>query len=137
MNDSNRKLLSEVVNKRLNEALLKGVNSDEGKLAFDEAMKAVDREIELKKLDEAKEVELKKLEEAKKEKLDNDKFKADEAKKDRIVRFIEIGALMIAVPIVDTICKKAYAKVICNFEKDYTFTTTPGRQLSGLFRFKK
>lgn len=126
MNDSNRKLLSEVVNKRLNDALEKGVGSDEGKLAFEEAMKAVDREIELEK-----------LEESRKDRTENIKVKSDEAKKDRIVRFIEIGALMVAVPIVDTICKRSYAKLICNFEKDYTFTTTAGRQLSGLFRFKK
>lgn len=75
--------------------------------AFKEAMDAIDRQNEL-----------------------------DKNNKDRIVKIAEIGAAIIAVPLIDAGCKKAFAKLICEFEKDYTFTTSAGKTLANLFRFK-
>lgn len=75
--------------------------------AFKEAMDAIDRQNEL-----------------------------DKNNKDRIVKIVEIGATIIAVPLIDAGCKKAFAKLICEFEKDYTFTTSAGKTLANLFRFK-
>lgn len=75
--------------------------------AFREAMDAIDRQNEL-----------------------------DKNNKDRIVKIVEIGAAIIAVPLIDAGCKKAFAKLICEFEKDYTFTTSAGKTLANLFRFK-
>lgn len=75
--------------------------------AFKEAMDAIDRQNEL-----------------------------DKNNKDRIVKIVEIGAAIIAVPLIDAGCKKAFAKLICEFEKDYTFTTSAGKTLANLFRFK-
>ena len=75
--------------------------------AFKEAMEAIDRQNEL-----------------------------DKNNKDRIVKVVEIGAAIIAVPLIEAGCKKAFAKMICEFEKDYTFTTSAGKTLANLFRFK-
>ena len=47
------------------------------------------------------------------------------------------AAGLILGPFIESACKRGYARMLCEFEKDYTFTTTAGRQLSGLFRFKK
>lgn len=82
-------------------------NEEAREEAFREAMDAIDRQNEL-----------------------------DKNNKDRIVKVVEIGAAIIAVPLIEAGCKKAFAKMICEFEKDYTFTTSAGKALGNLFRFK-
>lgn len=82
-------------------------DAENKKEAFEEAMEAIDRQNELEKNN-----------------------------KDRIVKCVEIGAAIIAVPLIEAGCKKAFAKLICEFEKDYTFTTSAGKTLANLFRFK-
>lgn len=74
--------------------------------SFDAAMKAIDRQIEL-----------------------------DKNCKDRIIKCVEIGAAIIATPLIEAGIRKAFAKTICEFEKDYTFTTSAGKSLSKLFKF--
>lgn len=83
-------------------------NGEESKAAFDEAMEAIDRQQTL-----------------------------DKDTKDRIVKVVEIGAAVLLAPLVEAGCKKAFAHMLCEFEKDYSFTTMAGRSLSGLFKFKK
>ena len=39
-------------------------------------------------------------------------------------------------PVIDYGVKKVFAKMLCEFEKDYTFTTTAGKTLSSIFKFK-
>lgn len=73
----------------------------------------------------------KKIEEAKM-KLEN-----DQAAKDRLIRCGEIALAVIVTPMIEAGCKKAFAKMICDFEKDYNFTTMAGRSLSSIFKFKK
>lgn len=73
----------------------------------------------------------KKIEEAKM-KLEN-----DQAAKDRLIRCGEIALAVIVTPMIEAGCKKAFAKMICDFEKDYNFTTMAGRSLSTIFKFKK
>lgn len=73
----------------------------------------------------------KKIEEAKM-KLEN-----DQAAKDRLIKCGEIALAVIVTPIIEAGCKKAFAKMICDFEKDYNFTTMAGRSLSSIFKFKK
>ena len=73
----------------------------------------------------------KKIEEAKM-KLEN-----DQAAKDRLIRCGEIALAVIVTPMIEAGCKKAFAKMICDFEKDYNFTTMAGRSLSAIFKFKK
>ena len=107
MGKKNKALLEEVINDRLNKALENG-DEEQANAVFEEAMQAIDRQIEL-----------------------------DKNNKDTLVKFVEIGAAVLLAPLVEAGCKKAFAKIICEFEKDYTFTTSAGRALSGLFRFKK
>ena len=124
MDGKNRELLQKVIENRLERALFAG--SDEDDRAFKEAMDAVGKQIEIDKL---------KAEEEKN--LREEETKKKEAKIDRIVQIAIFGSGLILAPVIDTGCKKIYARMLCEFEKDYTFTTTAGRALSGLFRFKK
>lgn len=50
------------------------------------------------------------------------------------LRVIEIAAAVVVAPIVEHKFRKGFAKMICEFEKDYNFTTTAGRSLSKLFK---
>ena len=85
-----------------------GNNPDEASEAFKEAMEAIDRQNTL-----------------------------DKDNKDRMVKFVEIGTAVVLAPLIETGCKKAFAHMICEFEKNDSFTTMAGKSLSGLFKFKK
>ena len=65
------------------------------------------------------------------------KFDADQAAKDRLIKCGEIALAVIVTPMIEAGCKKAFAKMICDFEKDYNFTTMAGKSLSSIFKFKK
>lgn len=106
MTKENRKLLEEVTKDRL-ETALTSKNEEEKKEAFKEAMEAISKQNDI-----------------------------SNAWKDRFIRCCEIGATVFLAPAVDYFFKKRFAERICLFEKDYTFTTTAGKSLSGLFRFK-
>ena len=102
-------------NKKLLEDVIKdrltkslGNDPDEASEAFKEAMEAIDRQNTL-----------------------------DKDSKDRIVKFVEIGTAVVIAPLIETGCKKAFAHMICEFEKNDSFTTMAGKSLSGLFKFKK
>ena len=102
-------------NKKLLEDVIKdrltkslGNDSDEASEAFKEAMEAIDRQNTL-----------------------------DKDSKDRIVKFVEIGTAVVLAPLIEVGCKKAFAHMICEFEKNDSFTTMAGKSLSGLFKFKK
>ena len=85
-----------------------GNNPDEASEALKEAMEAIDRQNTL-----------------------------DKDSKDRIVKFVEIGTAVVLAPLIEVGCKKAFAHMICEFEKNDSFTTMAGKSLSGLFKFKK
>ena len=102
-------------NKKLLEDVIKdrltkslGNDPDEASEAFKEAMEAIDRQNTL-----------------------------DKDSKDRIVKFVEIGTAVVIAPLIETGCKKAFAHMICEFEKNDSFATMAGKSLSGLFKFKK
>lgn len=65
------------------------------------------------------------------------KLEKDQAAKDRLIKCGEIALAVIVTPMVEAGCKKAFAKMICDFEKDYNFTTMAGKSLSTIFKFKK
>ena len=109
----NRDLLEEVTQNRLEEAL-SSTDDDKKAAAF--------KQIEISKIDASNNEEESKLK---------------GAKKDRIIRCVELGATVLLTPVLDYAFKKSFAKIICNFEKDYTFTTTAGKTFGGLFRFKR
>ena len=50
------------------------------------------------------------------------------------LRVLEIAAAVVVAPILEHKFRKGFAKMICEFEKDYNFTTTAGRSLSKLFK---
>ena len=207
MKKDNRDLLESLIQNRLEEALK---NEDENSKAFEEAMKAIDRQLEIDKREadmQKEELKLKhdkekeesrqqfeiereeskqhfevdiqtkrhefdlekeevksnldsirddknrnfqvQLEEMKQEfELHRDelnyyreKEKAElEAKKARnemLIKGIEIAAAVIVTPLIDMRCKTTFAQMLCEFEKDYNFTTMAGKSLSGLFKFRK
>ena len=83
-------------------------NPDEARAAFEEAMQAIDRQNEM-----------------------------DKDKRDKVIRVLEIGTAVVAAPLIEAACKKGFARMICEFEKDYNFTTMAGKSLSSLFKFRK
>ena len=111
MNKETVELLNQVAADRLTKCLAEG--SDEK--SFEEAMAAVDKQIQLDKLEQDKKNEV----------------------RAKIIKGVEIGTAVLVVPFIDFVIKHKYAELICDFEKDYTFTTTAGRSLSSLFKFKK
>ena len=147
----NMYMLEKVIGDNLDEANACELDSEEYKRAYKNAMGAIDRYIQIKKIEsEDKELEQKrlleerKLEDAKSEFekkliLENAKIEAskEDQKINRIIRIVEVAAIPAGLFVLDCLFKRYYMKQVCNFEKDYTFTTTPGRSISGLFKFKK
>lgn len=126
MEDQNKKLLNEVIEDRLTKVKESNIGDEESKQAFKEAMDAMSKQIEFDK-----------IETSEKQSRREDNFKKDEARKERIADICKFGAGLVAAPLLEFAFKKAFAKMLCEFEKDYTFSTTAGRSLSSLFRFKK
>ena len=207
MKKDNRDLLESLIQNRLEEALK---NEDENSKAFEEAMKAIDRQLEIDKREadmQKEELKLKhdkekeelrqkfdlvkeesrqhfeseiqdrreeheletlreksnldsmrddknrafqvQLEEMRQEfELHRDELnyyrekeraelEAKKARNEMLIKGIEIAAAVIVAPLIDTRCKTAFAHMLCEFEKDYNFTTMAGKSLSGLFKFRK
>jgi hypothetical protein len=111
----NKEQLDKVIDDRLESVLVYEEGSDEAKHAFKEAMKAIELRNEMEKIEDTKKSE----------------------KKNTVLKIVEIVAVPVGLFVLDAAFKTYYMKKVCNFEKDYTFTTTPGRGLSGLFQFRK
>ena len=124
MNDENKKLLDEVIKDRLETAKQSNAEADGNNAAFRQAMEAIDRQIEIEKINVSREEQSNKQDHSKKEM--------------EINTWIQIGGLvasMIIVPTMNYFYNMKYAKKLCHFEKDYTFTTTPGKATSKFFNF--
>ena len=126
MNNENKELLDKVIKDRLEKALDSNTDPEKSRAAFEQAMKAVDRWNELEKTKTSHD-----------EQVEKQKTSTKEAKVSTIIRCVEIAGTILLVPIVTTVWNRVYAKDLCNFEKDYTFTTSAGKSLSRLFRFGK
>lgn len=111
----NKDLLEKVIKDRLGSSLSENSDAEEKKQAFKEAMEAMDRKIEIEK-----------IESAKKDQTSN-----------RIVKVLEVAAVPAVLLTVENLFKFKFMKKVCLFEKDYTFTTTPGRSISSYFKFKR
>ncbi len=78
--------------------------------------------------------------EAEKIRLDNQKsvnnynLEQDKLSTQRLLKILEVTAAVVLTPMIDNKFRTKFAKLICNFEKDYNFTTTAGRSLSKLFK---
>lgn len=110
-------LLEKVIEENLKVASEWEPGTEEHDKAFKEAMNAIDRCIELDK-----------MEDKKKEQKDN-----------KVVKYIEVIAIPVGLVLLkgafDFATKWYFAKKVCNFEKEYTFTTTPGRSISSWFKW--
>lgn len=136
MNERNRELLDRVIENRLNEVLHPNAGSDEDKNTFKEAMDALNKKIELEKIETSHQEQIKKMEMEKERNHRDEIVKIEEARRDRIVQIgLFVGGAVLS-PMIERWIKTGYAKMLCEFEKDYTFTTSAGRALSSLFRFK-
>lgn len=109
-----KQLLEELVRDRLEKAADDGMTEEQKHAAFEEAMKATDRFVEINKIETNK-----------------------DKKFNLVIKFVELIAIPVALMAVDFLFKMRFTKTICNFEKDYTFTTTPGRGVSQFFKFKR
>ena len=166
MNETNRELLDQVINQNLSNALNAEEGSEEAKAYFRQAMDAIDRQINLNKVDcayqesyDKLEAEKSRIDEVEKEKLEieerkieienekseidkqnreqDEKFKAEEARNNLILRGVEIACGVIVTPIISYALNRGLSKVIMRWEEGNTFTTTPGKSLRGMFQFKK
>lgn len=126
MYGKNKEQLEKVYIYKLEEALNPDLDSEDSKIAFNQAMQVADRLIEVSKIEDSYD-----------EKIRDDELKEKESRKNRIVKGVEIAALVIVAPIIDFKIKKNLSRDFMNFEKEGTFTTTPGRATSSWFRFKK
>lgn len=125
-------LLEQVIKDRLKVAL-DDLESDESKRAFKEAMEAIDRMIQIERIDVSR-LELESKDRLEESKLNKSK---EEQRKNDILRIVEVVAVPVGLFVLDCLFKRYYMRSVCNFEKDYTFTTTPGKSISGLFKFKR
>lgn len=107
-------LLDKVVEDRLTKALDPNLSDEERKAALKDGMEVVDRQIQLEKIEDARK----------------------EQSKNRLIKVVEVAAIPTVMLVTDFAMKRYFMREICNFEKDYTFTTSPGRGIAGLFRLK-
>lgn len=123
MTKENKDLLNDVIQQNLKVANGKTQADERRKEAINNANQLIDRLIEVEKLEQSR----------------ND-FKTKivvDTRKDYILKAIEIGSAVLIVPLVDYLFKLSFAKVICEFELNDSFRSTPGRTLSSLFRFRR
>ena len=103
-------LFDEVLCDRLQRCLNDPTNEE----AFKQAMEAVDKDIEYDKMYLNREMR----------------------EREMIMDTIKMSIGGIVGLSLENMFKSRFARMLCEFEKDYTFTTTAGRSLSSLFKFK-
>lgn len=125
MIDKNKELLDKVIADRLATALSSDMESKEYSVAFNQAMEAIDRKLEMTKMDVSSDEQAKKQAAAKREAYVN-----------WAIRVAEIGIGVMIMPIVKHCMGRRDMKDLCMFEKDYTFTTSAAKSCSkSRFRF--
>lgn len=108
-----KELLEKVMQDRL-ERSLNATSDEEKDNAFEEAMKATDRCIEIEKIETG----------------------LQDQKVNRIVKIVEIAAVPVALAGLNYLFKKDFLKNVMRFEREDTFTGSGGRSISSWFRFK-
>lgn len=165
MTEENRVLLEEVITHNLTKSR-ESTDADEAKVYFNRAMEAIDKEINLDKVDCAytesqgklelerekyENIELKKISlenqkvDIEQQKFDqsiidreeDNKFRLSESTKTWIFRGVELGLMFGVGKYIDYKCNSRLSKKIMAWEKEETFTSTPGKSLKGMFRFGK
>lgn len=72
-----------------------------------------------------------------KREMEKAKLEINQARINSAIKVVEIAAAVVLAPFIDFRCKEEFAHMLCEFEKDYNFTTMAGKSLSALFKFKK
>ena len=113
----------------------------ENKLEIEDKKNEIQRRKNELEINAKKEVDKEKLRsESEKLRLDNQKsvnnynLEQDKLRTQRLLKVLEVTAAVVLTPMIDNKFRTKFAKLICNFEKDYNFTTTAGRSLSKLFK---
>lgn len=113
----------------------------ENKLEIEDKKNEIQRSKNELEINAKKEVDKEKLRiESEKLRLDNQKsvnnynLEQDKLRTQRLLKVLEVTAAVVLTPMIDNKFRTKFAKLICNFEKDYNFTTTAGRSLSKLFK---
>lgn len=131
---NNKNLMDEVIKDYLEIAHSEESDEETKSKAVDKAMKLMDRAIEIEKIEAAKN--------EKKENLELEKAKVariqEEQKKNNTIRYIVEVGVPVVLFIGNFAVNSHFLKKVSNFEKDYTFTTTPAKNIvSNLFKFRK
>jgi hypothetical protein len=116
MDDKQKELLNKVIENRAELALDSSLSADERKAAFTDAMSAYDRANKIEEIEASRE----------------------QAKKNRIIKWVEVGGAIL-VPIIvlgiKEFCKSKFGDKVMRFEKEDSFTSTPGKSsMSSYFR---
>lgn len=68
----------------------------------------------------------------------SDKIKDnDKLDKHDVIKLIEIGGSVLLVPVIDYFVKRSFVRDVCKAEQFESFTTTAGRTIGQIFRFKR
>lgn len=137
MNEKDLKdLLAEVAADRLQKALENDPgNDDYDSEAFDEGITAVKAYTEMVKVDDAHNEELGRQELEKDKQESDKKFKMSESTKEKIIKGVELGLVVVVAPIIGYKCNKNLAQFLCKAEQFESFTSTAGRSLGKMFKF--
>ena len=136
MDENNRVLLTKVVSDRLECALSSSEDPTKRKLAFAEAMEAVNKQIEVDKLEASHQEHIEKQRAEEKRCRREDEFKRVEARKARNTQIGIFVAGLIVSPIIEVVSKTLYANHIAKLEEFDTFTSEAGRGIASWFRWK-
>ena len=104
---------------------------------LDERREDKNRKFQMELEESKQEFEMNKVEVMHENELEKAKLEAKQAKLNTAIKAVEIVAAVAIAPLIDFRCKETFAHMLCEFEKDYNFTTMAGRSLSALFKFKK
>lgn len=134
--ETNKELLDQVIESSLVNVQDYEVCSDPHKAAFKEVKEAYELRIELERIEEKKrELALKEKELELREKEFAHKEKSEKSTK--VLRYIEVIGIPLITIAAECAIQNYFVEKVCNFEKDYTFTTTPGRRISDVFNIFK
>ena len=123
MTQKQMELLDAVIEERLNASLDK--TDPQSHADFSEAMEAIDQRLKIEEFNASME-----------EHEDDKKSDVKKSRINTILKVVEIAAVPIALTTIGIVSRNRFATRMCNFEKDYTFTTSAGRSLKDVFRWK-
>lgn len=125
MTDENAKLFEELTQDRLEDALRLDIDNEVGLKAFDEAMKLMDRQIEMAKFEAS---------------VQESKAKVAAEKRTMVVDVakwaVGLTVATYAAPKIQNFFNKDLAQTFAALEKEDFYNMTPYKSLKGLFRFK-